>query len=430
MPTLAQAGQQPFTADQQGRLFSVAGSNTVGASLMKNLLSDYFAAKGLTNIQVLPLAHENEYRVQGSADGVVRYVDVAAHGSSTGFAALLDGAVEVAMSSRNIKGGEVEALAHYGNMLGFDAEQVIAIDGLAVIVNDSNPLQALDVSSVAKLFSGEIRNWKQLGGPDLAVNIYARDDRSGTWDTFKSLVLGKQYQLSPKARRFESNDQLSDLVAADKGGIGFVGLASVRESRALKINEEGTRPLLPQKLSVATEDYVLSRRLFLYTPPQRQNDVIRDFVHYVHTNAGQVQVERTGFISQALMATPADSDREGPQDYLQLTEGASRLSVNFRFAEGSAELDNKALRDIQRLVDYMQAQPAAPELQLVGFGDPNQAGSRGKVLSKLRALAVRSELLKAGITTQPVAGFGAFMPVAAATAAGKVKNRRVEVWVR
>jgi len=421
----------PFKEGVEGRLFQVQGSNTIGARLMKNLLVDYFRAKDVGGVAVQALELENEYRVGGIVDARAVYVDVAAHGSSTGFHALQHHQADLSMSSRPIKVTEVANLSHLGDMSGFDAEHVIAIDGLAVIVNHNNRVQQLSLNQIAGIFSGKIRNWSELGGRDLAINLYARDDRSGTWDTFKSLVLRKKYQLASSARRFESNDHLSDSVAGDAGGIGFVGLASVRDSRALLVFDTGTTPLHPGKISVATEDYALSRRLFLYTPPNLKTPAIDDFVRFVQTDNAQQQVESTGFVSQALIETKPQGLRQGPREYLEATQGASRLSVNFRFSQGSATLDNKARQDLQRLVAYMaRSENGQKKMTLVGFGDAKQTESRALVLSKLRAIAVKSQLRKLGVSTQPVKGFGAYLPVASNADMGKIKNRRVEVWVR
>ena len=398
---------------------------------MRNFLKSYLLAKGAEDIRVLPLQTENEYRVEGLVSGLPVYVEVAAHGSSTGFKALLAAKAEVGMSSRPIKNKEVVALAAGGDMLSLEGEHVIAIDGLAIVVHRDNPLRALSLEQLASVFSGQVRNWRELGGSNRPINLYARDDKSGTWDTFKNLVLRKRVKLSGSAERFESNDQLSDRVSADLGGIGFVGLASVRNARALLVSDAGTKPLLPEQSSVATEDYVLSRRLYLYTQPQTAAPFLREFIGFTQTDMGQQQVGRTGFISQALISTPADENREGPKEYLALTDNAQRLSVNFRFSQGSAVLDNKALRDVQRVVDYVSRQENAMKtIHLIGFGDVKQSESRSHVLSKLRALTVRSALHKMNVSTAPISGFGAYMPVAADSAQGKVKNRRVEVWVK
>lgn len=422
---------ESFSDSVEGRLFQIQGSNTVGASLMKNFLTSYLEARGASDVRVENLERENEYRVLGNVQGRQVYVDVGAHGSSTGFRALLNGEADLSMASRPIKSKEVQQMTAYGDMLDFEAEHVIAIDGLAVIVNKDNPLTQLRLDQIAGVFSGQITNWKQLGGEDLAIEIYARDENSGTWDTFKSLVLGKTYSLSERAQRFESNDELSDRVASDPGGIGFVGLASVRNSRALLVFDEGTTPLLPEHVSVATEDYLLSRRLFLYTPPSMKTDLINDFIHFVQSDAGQLQVEQTGFISQALTAIASDAERDAPKAYLAVTDGASRLSVNFRFAEGSSVLDNKARQDIRRVEAFMaREENQGRVLTLIGFGDEKQSESRSRVLSKLRAVSVKTALHKAGVSTQPVEGFGAYLPVASNSGKEKVKNRRVEIWVR
>lgn len=425
---------EPFGSEVEGRLFSVAGSNTIGATLMKNFLLDYLQGKGAVDVHSVGRSISNEYRVQGYVGRKHVYVDVAAHGSSTGFRGLLGGDASVAMSSRRIKVSEVEQLSELGNLRSYASEQVIAIDGLAVIVHPANPIQGLSLNQLARVFSGEVDNWSAVGGDDAAIKLYARDANSGTWDTFDSLVLNGEYELSPRSKRFESNDELSDSVADDPNGIGFVGLASVRRSKSLAISEEGTEALKPEVLVVATEDYALSRRLFIYTAEQEQHAFIRDFLLYLQSDRGQRIVERTGFVSQNVISVGHEGggDRsEAPASYRALLGSAERLSVNFRFAQGSAALDNKARRDIERIVSYMDRPGnSGKRVVLVGFGDEKQTERRAVILSMLRASAVKSALYKRGIMTEPVLGLGANLPVASNLNAGRAKNRRVEVWVQ
>ena len=120
-----------------------------------------------------------------------------------------------------------------------------------------------------------------------------------------------------------------------------------------------------------------------------------------------------------------------PQDYQTLTKQAQRLSVNFRFEEGSASLDNKARQDLLRVVDYLKANGKLnKQVTLVGFGDPKDDPERAQLLSKLRAMTVRRELVKSGVVLHEIRGYGAQMPVATNTEdEGRLKNRRVEVWV-
>src|SRR5208337_3877007 len=116
-------------------------------------------------------------------------------------------------------------------------------------------------------------------------------------------VLQGTGSLTGMAKRFEDSRSLSDSVAADPNGIGFVGLPFVRNARAIAISEQGSQPLLPTRLTVATEDYPLSRRLYLYTPSNPVNPLTRDFIRFALSSRGQEVVAQNGFVEQT--AEPA-----------------------------------------------------------------------------------------------------------------------------
>lgn len=261
----------PLPADDTPVL-RIHGSNTVGAKLAPMLIAGLFEAQGLQEVRTQPTEVENEQRISArTPEGRPVYATVAAHGTGTGFAGLKDGYGDLAAASRPIKAAERAELVALGDMRSAQAEQVIAIDGLAIVVHPDNPVQSLTTGQLAELFAGEIRNWRELGGPDLAVQLHARDNRSGTWDTFNELVLARQGKtLSDSARRYESNDALSRAVTLNRGAIGFTGLASLGKAKALAIADGKSQPMLPLNALVATEDYPLSRRLFLYARPSGQ----------------------------------------------------------------------------------------------------------------------------------------------------------------
>ena len=414
-------------------LMRIQGSNTIGAKLGPALISGLFQSQGFSNIRIVPAGAENEQLVQAEDKlGRTLQASVAAHGSGTGFVALQDGSADLAASSRPIKDSEAAALQNLGELRSADAEQIIAIDGLAIIVNPRNPLGSLTTEQLAKAFSGEVRDWSQLGGAPGAITVYARDDKSGTYDTFKELVLAARGKsLAPGAKRFESSDQLSDLVSQDPGGIGFIGLPYVRQSKALAIADGDSQPMPPSTTLIATEDYPLSRRLFLYNPPGTTNEWVKSLVQFAHSPAGQAIVEKSGFIAQTVQAVKVSANAKMPEDYRKLADEAQRLSVNFRFQEGSATLDNKAQRDIERVMDYLKSHDKlSHKVVLVGFGDPKNDPERAALLSKLRAMAVRRDLSKGGVIFRDITGLGEQMPVAANDGDdGRMKNRRVEVWV-
>jgi phosphate transport system substrate-binding protein len=427
--TLGAASSDSFAAlatpSDGSTVLRIHGSNTVGAKLAPMLVAGLFEAKGLQSVRIAPAGEENEQRVTAFDErGRTVQALVAAHGTGTGFAGLKDGTADLAAASRPIKQTEAQSLAAL-------SEQVIAIDGLAVIVHPDNLVQSLSVEQVARLFAGEIANWQELGGANAVVELHARDDRSGTYDTFKELVLNSQGKaLATSAVRYESNDALSQAVSRRAGAIGFVGLASVGTSKALAITDGDSQPMAPSTALVATEDYPLSRRLFLYADPQKQSAWTREFLSFVHSPEGQAIVEKSGYVAQAIAPIRLPLQTTMPEAYQQLAKEAQRLTVNFRFAEGSAQLDNKAQRDVQRLIDYLNSHDKQMNAAvLVGFGDARNDPARTALLSKLRAMAVRRELARGGILVKEINGLGDQLPVASNSEAGRIKNRRVEVWV-
>ncbi|MFT7338004.1 MAG: phosphate transport system substrate-binding protein [Marinobacter maritimus] len=410
----------------------IHGSNTIGAKLAPMLVEGFLESRGSDPIRTLGNGKHNETLLVGNRSGTPLRILVAAHGSSTGFKALDAGNADVWASSRSVKPVEVQQMAGRANLGNLQSEHVIAIDGLAVLVHPSNRINQLSTHTLARIFSGEIRNWSEVGGADLPINLYARDDRSGTWDTFKSLVLGKDYPLHASSKRYESNDQLSDDVSADPGGIGFSGLVSVRNSKVLAISDGEAPAMKPSRLTVASEDYPLSRRLFMYTPGDVTTAVAKDFVEFVLGAEGQALVSRSGFISQNLRAVKPDLADSTPTTFKLLTQNFSRLTVNFRFSEGRTKLDNKAQRDLTRVAEFLSRESRkADDLLLIGFADQQTNELRAQMISELRALSVRKALSDLNVHDVHYTGYGHYMPVGmAGGTSGQKRNGRVEVWVR
>ncbi|WP_282397499.1 phosphate ABC transporter substrate-binding/OmpA family protein [Pseudomonas sp. PS01298] len=430
-PFFAVAASLPVP--EQGPALRIQGSNTIGAALGPALVKGLMEHQGLQGVHSEPGDGANEQRVIGKTrQGKTVTIEVAAHGSSTGFAALKKAGADLAASSRPIKDSELVDLEPLGDLKSPGAEQVIAIDGLAIILNPQNPLNTLNTEQLAQIFNGEASTWEALGGIGGPIHVYARDDQSGTYDTFKELVLNRRSKpLVASAKRFESSEALSDAVSQDPQGIGFIGLPYVRQAKAVAIVDGDSQPMLALNSLIATEDYPLSRRLFFYLPPSGHNPWAKALVDFTQTSKGQAIVAANGFIAQQVQAIAVQPRPSMPEDYQAIAREAQRLTVNFRFEEGSASLDNKARQDLQRVVTYLKShEKLDKQVTLVGFGDAKNDPQRAALLSKLRAMAVRRELVKSGVVLRDIRGFGAQMPVAANTAdEGRIKNRRVEVWV-
>ncbi|MBU2704548.1 phosphate ABC transporter substrate-binding/OmpA family protein [Zooshikella marina] len=426
-------GLEPFTrlngSGADTNLFNMAGSNTIGAELGPELVKAYLQAKQAQQIKIEETGI-NELKVTGSVPALKKTVSVniSAHGSSDGFRQLAAGNVQIGAASRPVKGSEVSKLGG-DTIRNVDHEFILALDGIAVIVNKNNPLKQLQVKQVADVFSGRISEWTQLGWGVDPVKLLARDAQSGTWDTFNSLVLNGRGALAVSAERLESNEELSRKVANDPNFIGFVSLNAIGRAKALAIADGGNHYIKPSAASVATEDYPLSRRLYMYS--LSDDDFVKEFLAFTQSPEGQAVVEKTGFISQKVDRLPQTNLSTMPKDYRDMVKGYQRLSVNFRFVAGKADLDNKAIRDLNRLVDFYAQQGGNKKLLLIGFADADVKGAKRALLAKLRAKVVSRELTKGGVSHGAVEakGYGVLELASGESLAGKTKNRRVEVWI-
>jgi len=421
------------TALADNNLLRLHGSNTIGDKLAPVLAEQWLKSKGYTQVSVRETAPDERLVVGRNTDGNEFFVEIHAHGSTTAFADLASGSTDIGMASRPIKPEEVSGLARLGKMNEVSSEYVIGLDGVAVIVNFDNPLTTLDKETVRRIFSGELRDWSQLGGKPGAIHVLARDDKSGTYDTFKNLVLDGGAPLTKGAQRYEASVDLVAQVKADPQAIGFVGLAYTDGVKPLAISDGGAA-IMPESFSVATEDYALSRRLYLYVPTRGERwKVAQEFARFAVSTVGQLALEPNGFISQEIEARHLPPPADAPQEYAQFVRNAHRLSLNFRFEKGVFDLDNKAKRDMQRLAAYF----AKPEnlhrkLLLFGFADSHESiPMRSLVLSVDRADTVADMLIRNGLRPYRVRGYGSAVEVASNNSdSGRHRNRRVEVWVQ
>jgi phosphate transport system substrate-binding protein len=409
----------------------LCGSNTVGAELAPALLEALFAKKGGARVLRQRRRGDELESVVASYDGKQIGGEISAKGSATAFAGLADGTCDIGMASRAIDDAEVAALAArgFGDMRAPAAEHVIALDGVAVIVHPNNPLSSLDRAALHEVFTGRVEDWSQIGGAPGKINVLARDAKSGTFDTFQHLVLAKA-PLAASAKRFPHSAALADAVSSDPSAIGFVGFAYVRVAKALAVGEPGATQLLPTRFTVATEGYMLSRRLYLYTLPTPRTPWVTELVNFALSRAGQEVVSKTQFVDLVLVARPVPCDETCTPGYAAAIAHAQRVSVDFRFQSGSDRPDSRARRDFDRLVSFLAEAPNA-KLMLLGFSDAVGSASANRKLSVERAKAVAQELSARGVRVAQLEGFGAEMPLATnQTDSGRERNRRVEVWLQ
>jgi phosphate transport system substrate-binding protein len=417
------------TFPPENTILRLAGSNTLGAKLAPALVEAFFKYKGCTNVTRQNIETELT-KITCNLDGKDYLASIRFQGSGTAFTGLKDGSADIGMASRRAKPAEVASLAGKGDLTSPANEHVVALDGVAVIVNPSNQVSRLSVAQVRSIFAGNISFFNLVGGPSSPIKIYRRDDKSGTFDSFKSLVMDGT-PIASSAKAFEDSYALSSALTADRNGIGFVGHTLARDARVVPIGASDQQALLPNRFTIQTEDYPLSRRLYFYTLSEAGNKEVARFISFANSKAGQAVVDREKFIPLEIVRSRAKLPWGSSFGYQAVTAGTERLSVNFRFNSGSNRLDNRALADLDRVTEFLIRTSTKPnKLILIGFADNVGDPSLNLSLSKERAHSVANSLKIRGIIPGQITGFGAENPIASNdTPQGQQKNRRVEVWV-
>jgi phosphate transport system substrate-binding protein len=214
-------------------------------------------------------------------------------GSGTGVSSLINGTTDICSSSRPIKPNEVKQLHEKYNYNGLEVR--VARDGIAVYLNEKNPVQNLTVGQVRRIFTGEITNWKELGGSDSRIVLYSRENNSGTYEFFKEHVLEKQ-DFASQTQHMVGTGALVSAVAKDQYAIGFGGIAYATgvKPAALAFDEK-SRYVLPKEEEILSGTYPVSRLLYFYLK-ERPKGITKEFIDWIISQRGQAVVTQVGYL--------------------------------------------------------------------------------------------------------------------------------------
>jgi len=242
----------------------IKGSDTLGAKLVPQLAEQFKAQHPGTSF------------------------DIAAEGSATGFAALIDKTAAIGMASRPAKPEEIAN----GKAKGVDLkETIVAYDGIAVIVNTANSIKGLTRKQVEQIFTGEITDWSAVGGSGGKISVYTRNTSSGTYAEFKELAMKKR-DYAPDSQKLAGNEQIAQEVGKNPNGVGYVGLAYTKASGIRVVPIDGASP---SKESVLAESYPYARPTFFYTNGE-PTGAVKEFIDFTVGPEGQKIVEQVGFV--------------------------------------------------------------------------------------------------------------------------------------
>jgi phosphate transport system substrate-binding protein len=225
------------------------------------------------------------------------FVAVTGGGSGVGIASLINKTCDIATASREMKPKEIEIAEKHGV---YPREWTIAYDGVAVIVNEKNPVDRLTIEQLHRIFTGEATNWKEFGGMDLPIVTLSREVSSGTHMYFKEEVvqLGKKDnrdEFSDTTLLLTSSQAIVEEVVNNEAAIGYLGMGYVNDrTKALLISKNGVA-YPPNTDNVQNKKYPLSRGLYFYTNGE-PNGVNKLFVDFALGPEGQKQFRDAGFV--------------------------------------------------------------------------------------------------------------------------------------
>jgi phosphate transport system substrate-binding protein len=249
----------------QAQKLVIKGSDTLGAKLVPTLAEEYKARNPGVSFEI------------------------AAEGSTTGIAAIIDGTAQIGMSSRRAKATEISAAQAKGVTM---KPTIVAFDGVAVVLNGSNPVSSLTKRQVEQIFAGDITDWSAVGGSAGVISIYTRNTSSGTYSDFKALAM-KNRDYASSSQKMAGNEQIVAEVAKNPNGIGYCGLAYMNEPGVKVASIDGSTP---SKESVLSKKYPYARPTFYYTNGEPTGEA-KKFLDFTLSDEGKKIVEKIGFVA-------------------------------------------------------------------------------------------------------------------------------------
>lgn len=404
----------------------INGSNTLGDRMVPILVEGWMKKFGYGRISRTP-ARQGIAKIGAKRDDESVVVEINGKGSRSGFQDLVNGETEIAMMSRALSAKEIDDGWQLGNLNSPDQEHIIALQALTIAVHPNNPLAGLEVSQLSKIVSGEITDWRQLGGRPGAIRLHVARQGTGLAE-LQYAILNTGVRARNSAAHGNSKE-IAAAIAADPNAIGIIEFSVATSGyRRLPIRVAG-RLIPADHLHIKTEDYPLTRRLYFYTG-QIITALGRGFLTYAESDEAQRLLAAHGYLSLSPMLFPEPGEKEFPREYAQWVNGASRVSFSFRFGNSYSIFDSRGAQDLVRLKDFMsRPENKKRKVILVGHAEKQSSAYMENSVSNEYADLVATTLTEIGINPIRVRGVGYALPLTT-SGNGVYRNRRVEVWLR
>ncbi len=269
------------------KMLNIAAAIIIGVVVSTGtaLAQNKVVIDGSTTVGPIAKAFAEYYMKQNQGLNII----ISESGSGNGAKSLINSTCDIAMMSRPMKSTEIKSAENAGVSI---VENVVAMDGIAMIVHPSNPVQNLTMDQIKCMYLGEIKNWKELGGADAIIVVISRETNSGTYETFENMVLNKE-KIAGRVEYVGSNGAARQRVLNTEGAIAYVGLAFTERVKVMQVNG-----VLACEETVRSGEYGMARPLYMYTNGRPEADShVCNFLGMAKTIEGKRIVDDLGFVS-------------------------------------------------------------------------------------------------------------------------------------
>lgn len=439
--------------------FKVASPAGVGEQFIGKALNRFANEKSLNVTRSISYdGTEVNYLLGNNSGELVASITVTPTDDIASLKALFSGDAAFALTREAFT---VEEIAGIVNMRAKDVAarlnaQTIALDALTATMNPANRVRSVSLKQMGDVLSGRVTNWKDVGGDDGAIQLHVLNADSNLARVIKRDILAPRgLRLAANVMVHETLDELNKAIADDPMAFA-VSYRSQNKGNNIPTTRNACNIFSSaNSFSLQTEEYPLTMGWNLYTlQGQEVPDLSKSLAEYLSSDEGQAAAKEAGLVGLAidkqamseqgerlLSAMLASSiDKAGIKvyrNYLAEVSTADRLSTTLRFVSGSAQLDDRALRDVRRISELVRkGELDGNDILLIGFSDAVGVFKNNIVLSQARAERAKADILNSTIGILDAAnvktfGFGPVAPVGCnETLDGRQLNRRVEVWIR
>lgn len=441
-------------AKATGGGFSIHVGQDIGLAVLGGLLRDYATFSG-SEIEVLDAADAGQRSVRLVDSATGDSTDIIYFSGDSGFKALLEANAQISIQSVSMSDevGSIVSGPAFDQLVSRQNQSLFAQDATVIAINQNNPVRNLSRTEIARVFSGEISNWLELGGGNLPINVFGLTDTRAGNASFSEYFMDDTSTLAESATLMSLDSDVENAIEDTPGAIGFLSRAKASKVKSVAIRENCGLLTAPDGFTIKTDGYPLTHSVYAYRSPQDLDPKAEALFEWMSGPMAQPSARRVGFVDTGVerinledmgtmlihsAAVETDFSLAQYSGMLRDLRNAARLSLSFRFEVGSSILDQVSETELATLGARIDAgEFEGLELLIVGFADSTGPGPLNTEIAAQRARTVRDILvdtidpaLASRLRMLPVS-YGELLPLACNdNEDGRAKNRRVEIWAR